>query len=84
MRPALGEPAEVAKTLIAEAKTGTDVVRLVAGDPMSVDAVITEVNAVSRSHLTFEIVPGLPATVAVPHLRRATAGLDPHRRRCAR
>jgi len=66
VRPALGEPAEVAKTLIAEAKTGTDVVRLVAGDPMSVDAVITEVNAVSRSHLTFEIVPGLPATVAVP------------------
>ena len=66
VRPALGEPAEVAKTLVAEAKTGADVVRLVAGDPMSVDAVITEVNAVSRSNLTFEIVPGLPATVAVP------------------
>jgi len=66
VRPALGEPAEVAKTLVAEAKSGTDVVRLVAGDPMSVDSVITEVSAVSRSHLTFEIVPGLPATVSVP------------------
>lgn len=66
IRPALGEPAEVAKTLIAEAKAGVDVVRLVAGDPLSVDAVAAEVNAVAKSHLVFEIVPGLPATVAVP------------------
>ncbi|MDA3657787.1 bifunctional uroporphyrinogen-III C-methyltransferase/uroporphyrinogen-III synthase [Mycobacterium xenopi] len=66
IRPALGEPAEVAKTLIAEARSGTDVVRLVAGDPLSVDAVITEVNAVARAHLQFEIVPGLAATAAVP------------------
>ncbi|HPX36562.1 MAG TPA: uroporphyrinogen-III synthase [Mycobacterium sp.] len=66
IRPALGEPAEVAKTLVAEAKAGADVVRLVAGDPLSVDAVTAEVNAVTRSHLMFEIVPGLPATVAVP------------------
>ena len=66
IRPALGEPAEVAKTLVAEAKAGADVVRLVAGDPLSIDAVTAEVNVITRSHLTFEIVPGLPATVAVP------------------
>jgi uroporphyrinogen III methyltransferase/synthase len=66
IRPALGEPAEVAKTLVAEAKSGVDVVRLVAGDPLSVDSVITEVNAVSRTQIVFDIVPGLPATVAVP------------------
>jgi uroporphyrinogen III methyltransferase / synthase len=66
VRPALGDPAEVAKTLVAEARTGTDVVRLVAGDPLSVDAVITEVNAVARSHLHFEVVPGLAASCAVP------------------
>jgi uroporphyrinogen III methyltransferase / synthase len=66
IRPALGDPAEVAKTLVAEARTGTDVVRLVAGDPLSVDAVITEVNAVARSHLHFEVVPGLAASCAVP------------------
>ena len=66
IRPALGEPAEVAKTLTAEARTGADVVRLVAGDPLTVDAVITEVNAVARSHLHIEIVPGLAATSAVP------------------
>jgi uroporphyrinogen III methyltransferase/synthase len=66
IRPALGDPLEVAKTLATESRTGIDVVRLVAGDPLSVDSVITEVNALTRSHLTFEIVPGLPATTAVP------------------
>jgi uroporphyrinogen III methyltransferase/synthase len=66
IRPALGDPADVAKTLVAEARAGIDVVRLVAGDPLSVDAVITEVNAVARSHLHFEIVPGLAASCAVP------------------
>src|SRR4051794_41146313 len=34
IRPALGDPAEVAKTLATEARTGVDVVRLVAGDPL--------------------------------------------------
>jgi uroporphyrinogen III methyltransferase / synthase len=66
IRPALGDPSEVAKILANEARTGVDVVRLVAGDPLSVDSVITEVNALTRSHLAFEIVPGLPATTAVP------------------
>ena len=36
-----------------------------AGDPLSVDSVITEVTP-SRSHLHFEIVPGLSASDAVP------------------
>ena len=66
IRSAVGEPGEVAKTLAAEARTGVDVVRLVAGDPLSLDAVITEVNALAKSHLNFEIVPGLPDTTAVP------------------
>ena len=66
IRPALGDPAEVAKTLAAEARAGADVVRLVAGDPLSVDAVITEVQAIAKAHLLFEIVPGLPASTAVP------------------
>ncbi|MCG7596518.1 bifunctional uroporphyrinogen-III C-methyltransferase/uroporphyrinogen-III synthase [Mycobacterium sp. PSTR-4-N] len=66
IRPALGDPSEVAKMLATEARTGVDVVRLVAGDPLSIDAVITEVNALARTQLTFEIVPGLPDTSAVP------------------
>jgi uroporphyrinogen III methyltransferase/synthase len=66
VRPALGDPAEVAKTLTAEARAGADVVRLVPGDPLTVDAVITEVNAIARSHLHVEIVPGLAPVNAVP------------------
>ncbi|ADT97422.1 MULTISPECIES: bifunctional uroporphyrinogen-III C-methyltransferase/uroporphyrinogen-III synthase [Mycolicibacterium] len=66
VRPALGDPAEVAKTLAHEARTGVDVVRLVAGDPLSNDSVITEVNALAKTQLSFEIVPGLPGTSAVP------------------
>ena len=66
VRPALGDPTEVAKLLIAEAKTGVDVVRLVAGDPLSVDSVITEVNALAKTAAHFELVPGLPSSTAVP------------------
>ena len=66
VRPALGDPAEVAKVLVNEARNGVDVVRLVAGDPLSIDAVAVEVNAVARTQTHFEIVPGLPATTAVP------------------
>jgi uroporphyrinogen III methyltransferase/synthase len=66
VRPALGDPAEVAKTLVAEARHGADVVRLVSGDPLSVDSVITEINTLAKSHLDFEVVPGLPDTTAVP------------------
>jgi uroporphyrinogen III methyltransferase/synthase len=66
VRPALGDPTEVAKVLVNEARNGVDVVRLVAGDPLSVDSVTTEVTAVSRTQTLFEIVPGLPATTAVP------------------
>ena len=52
--------------LAHEARLGTDVVRLVAGDPLSIDSVLAEVNAVARTQLVFEIVPGLPASTAVP------------------
>lgn len=66
VRPALGEPTEVAKTLVAEAKNGHDVVRLVAGDPLTTDSVIAEVNAVARTHVVFEVLPGLTPGSAVP------------------
>jgi uroporphyrinogen III methyltransferase/synthase len=66
IRPALGDAAQVARTLAQEARLGTDVVRLVAGDPLSIDSVHAEVTAVARTQLAFEIVPGLPASTAVP------------------
>ncbi len=66
VRAAVGDPAEVARMLVTEAKAGRDVVRLVAGDPLTSDAVVAEALAVARTSVQFEIVPGLPAGTAVP------------------
>ncbi|WLP92228.1 bifunctional uroporphyrinogen-III C-methyltransferase/uroporphyrinogen-III synthase [Gordonia sp. NB41Y] len=66
VRPALGDPSEVAKTLVAAAKAGDDVVRVVSGDPLTTDSVLAEVNAVARTSVTFEVLPGLPAASVVP------------------
>lgn len=66
VHPALGDPAEVAKTLVAAAKAGDDVVRVVSGDPLTTDSVLGEVNAVARTSVAFEVLPGLPAASVVP------------------
>ncbi|HKR49506.1 MAG TPA: bifunctional uroporphyrinogen-III C-methyltransferase/uroporphyrinogen-III synthase [Pseudonocardiaceae bacterium] len=66
VRPAVGEPGDVAKDLITEAKGGQTVVRLVAGDPLTADAVVAEALAVARTAVPFEVVPGVPAGTAVP------------------
>lgn len=66
VHPALGDPAEVARTLVAAAKEGDDVVRVVSGDPLTTDSVLSEVNAVSRTSIAFEVLPGLPAASVVP------------------
>ncbi len=65
-RPALGEPGEVAKMLIGEARNGYDVLRLVAGDPLTNDAVVAEIAAVARTNVHFEVLPGLTGGAAVP------------------
>ena len=66
VHPALGDPADVAKTLVASAKAGVDVVRVVAGDPLTSNAVLAEVTAVTRTSVAFEVLPGLPAAAVVP------------------
>ncbi|MBB4962771.1 uroporphyrinogen-III synthase [Saccharothrix violaceirubra] len=66
VRPAVGDPADVAKDLVAEAKNGSAVVRLVAGDPLTLDSVVKEANAVSKTTIAFDVVPGVPAGTAVP------------------
>src|ERR687893_802846 len=66
VRPAVGEPGEVAKDLVTEAKGGQTVVRLVSGNPLTADAVVAEVLAVARTSVPFEVVPGVPAGTAVP------------------
>jgi uroporphyrinogen III methyltransferase/synthase len=66
LSPAVGEPAEVAKTAVAAAKNGAVVVRLVAGDPYTADAVVKEVLAVGRTSVPFDVVPGVATATAVP------------------
>jgi uroporphyrinogen III methyltransferase/synthase len=61
-----GEPAEVAKGAVAAAKTGSVVVRLVAGDPFTSDAVVKEALAVTRTSVAFDVVPGVAVGTAVP------------------
>jgi len=66
VRPAVGEPADVARDLVTEAKNGRTVVRLVAGDPLTADAVVAEALAVTRTAVSFDVVPGVPTGTAVP------------------
>jgi uroporphyrinogen III methyltransferase/synthase len=66
VRPAVGQPADVARDLVAEARTGRTVTRLVSGDPMTVDSVVQEAIAVAAAEVPFDVVPGVPAGTAVP------------------
>src|SRR3954452_15643350 len=66
VRPAVGAPSEVARELVAEVANGRSVTRLVAGDPLTVDAVVAEALAVSAAGVPFDVVPGVPAGTAVP------------------
>jgi uroporphyrinogen III methyltransferase / synthase len=66
VRPAVGEPAEVAKDLITEASAGRQVVRLVGGDPLTADAVVAETLAVAAAGVPFDVVPGVGIATAVP------------------
>jgi uroporphyrinogen III methyltransferase/synthase len=66
VKPAVGEPTEVAKSAVAAAKTGSAVVRLVAGDPFTTDAVVKELLAVTRTSVAFDVVPGVAVGTGVP------------------
>lgn len=81
--PADGAPGEVAKTLLAAARAGQDVVHLVAGDPFGYESVIKEVQAVARTSVRFEVVPGVAQAAGVATYAgvplpgaRATADVD--------
>ena len=67
VKPAVGEPAEVAKTLVAAARTGQSVVRLVAGDVLTADPVVKELQSVARSAVPFDVIPGLSATAVASY-----------------
>src|SRR6188768_759681 len=57
--PAEGAPGDVAKVLLSAARSGLNAVHLVAGDPFGHETVVREVQAVARTAVHFEVVPGL-------------------------
>ena len=83
VRPAVGEPAEVAADLVAEATAGRSVVRLVGGDPLTADAVVAETLAVAAAGVPFDVVPGVARGHRGADLRRHAARLGARRGRRA-
>jgi uroporphyrinogen III methyltransferase / synthase len=77
--PAEGGPGDVAKVLLSAARSGLSAVHLVAGDPFGQDSVVKEVQAVARTAVHFEVIPGVGqaagvaayAGVPLPGLRAA-------------
>jgi uroporphyrinogen III methyltransferase/synthase len=53
------QPADTAKVVLTEARTGSAVVRLVPGDVFADDGAVREALAVARTVVPFDIVPGL-------------------------
>nr|WP_051866700.1 uroporphyrinogen-III synthase [Corynebacterium atypicum] len=62
---AVGDAARVAARLNELAQAGGKVIRLVAGNPLSRESVLAEINAVAATGTEFQVVPGmsLPSTV---------------------
>jgi uroporphyrinogen III methyltransferase/synthase len=61
--------------LTAAAKEGRDVVRLLPGDPFTTDEGPKEADAVAKAKLRLEVVPGVPAPVAVPAFAGTPLGM---------
>jgi uroporphyrinogen III methyltransferase/synthase len=63
--PAEGAPGDVAKVLLSAARSGLAAVHLVAGDPLGHGTVVKEVQAVARTAVHFEVVPGVGQAAGV-------------------
>jgi uroporphyrinogen III methyltransferase / synthase len=57
-------PAEAARLVVAAARRGCRVVRLLPGDPFSSPAGAEEAEALVRAKLPFDVVPGVPVALA--------------------
>ncbi len=64
IRRAVGDPAEVAASLVSAARSGLPVVRLVAGDVFMADPVVTEIRSVATCDVPFDVIPGISAATA--------------------
>jgi uroporphyrinogen III methyltransferase/synthase len=60
VQPAQATAADTVKALLAEARAGHSVVRLVAGDPFLDDEAVREALAVAKTVVPFDVVPGIP------------------------
>jgi uroporphyrinogen III methyltransferase/synthase len=63
--PAEGAPGDVAKVLLSAARSGLRAIHLVGGDPLAHDIVLREVQAVARTAVPFEVVPGVGQAAGV-------------------
>src|SRR5258706_9665455 len=63
--PAEGAPGDVAKVLLSAARSGLRAIHLVGGDPLAHDTVLKEVQAVARTAVPFEVVPGIGQAAGV-------------------
>ncbi|WP_426705162.1 uroporphyrinogen-III synthase [Corynebacterium auriscanis] len=74
MAPA--DPAVIAQQMVACAKAGNDVIRLVAGNPLSTPGVLLELQEVENLGVEFQVVPGMTGSVAVPAFTGIRVGPD--------
>jgi uroporphyrinogen III methyltransferase/synthase len=65
LSPAEGASGDVAKVLLSAARSGLTAVHLVGGDPLGHDSVVREVQAVARTNVPFEVVPGIGTAAGV-------------------
>jgi uroporphyrinogen III methyltransferase/synthase len=63
--PAEGASGDVAKVLLSAARSGLRAVHLVGGDPLAHDSVLKEVQAVARTAVPFEVIPGIDHAAGV-------------------
>jgi uroporphyrinogen III methyltransferase/synthase len=63
--PAEGASGDVAKVLLSAARSGLSAVHLVIGDPFGHDSVVKEVQAVARTAVHFEVIPGIGQAAGV-------------------
>lgn len=70
------DPAVIAQQMVACAKAGNDVIRLVAGNPLSTPGVLLELQEVENLGVEFQVVPGMTGSVAVPAFTGIRVGPD--------
>ncbi|GAA2520922.1 uroporphyrinogen-III synthase [Pilimelia columellifera] len=63
--PAEGGAGDVAKVLLSAARSGLTAARLVAGDPFGQESTVREVQAVTRTAVPFEVIPGISQAAGV-------------------